>query len=448
MSLTHTLRFKPGMLNVLRIGVLSIGCGMLGWSVLAADWPQWRGPQFNGSSAETGLPAELSIEKTLAWKADMPGPSGATPVIAGHRVFVSSVDESKNLLLMCLDTGDGKLLWKKNVGLGTFSGPRNNMASPSPVTDGSRVFALYGTSDLVAYDFNGTQLWSRNLGKDYGKFAIMWIYGSSPLLYEGKLYVQVLQRNPRPSDYSHALGDREERESYLLCMDPLTGKDLFRHVRKTDSTKESQEAYSTPIPYEGTSRKELVIVGGDHLSGHDPKTGEEFWRARLYDKRDDWYRIVTSPVVAPGLIYASGPKGQPLVAVKEGGSGDVGATHVAWRSKEGHTDWSTPLLYKDRLYVLDGGKKTLGCFDPKSGERHWSGSFDVSEPLWSSPTGADGKIYVMSERGTVFVLEAGNEFKILSKTEFADEPVRSSIPVADHKVFVRTAHHLYCFQKH
>ena len=321
------------------------------------------------------------------------------------------------------------------------------MATPSPVTDGKKVIALFGTGDLVAFDMDGKSLWSRQLGKDYGKFAIMWIYGSSPLLYDGRLYVQVLQRNPRPADYTHAQDEKDARESYLLCLDPATGKDLWRHVRQTDSTKESQEAYTTPFPYAGSQRKEIVVVGGDHVSGHDPRSGEEFWRARLYEKRDDWYRIVTSPVAANGLIYASGPKGQPLVALKEGGKGNVTETHIAWNSREGHTDWSTPLLYNDKLFVMDGGKKTLSCFDPKTGAKKWGGSLGVAETVWSSPTGADGKIYLVSERGTVLVLSAGDEFQLLSKLELGEDPVKSSVAVARHQVFVRTAKTLYCFGK-
>lgn len=430
-----------------RLGLM-VALAVAGGSRLAAaDWPQWRGPAFNGSSPETGLPAELSLDKTLAWKAELPGPSGATPVVQGDRVFVSSVDANKNLLLVCLDRKTGKKLWEKNAGIGTHSGPRNNMASPSPVTDGHRVFALFGTSDLVALDMEGKALWTRNLGKDFGKFSVMWIYGSSPLLYRDRLYIQVLQRNPLPHDYTHAQDGRPERESYLLCIDPATGKDLWRHIRKTDSTMESQESYATPLPFEDGKRREILVVGGDHVSGHDPKTGEEFWRARLYEKRDDWYRIVTSPVAGHGLIFASGPKGQPLVAFKNGGKGTVTDTHLAWSSKEGHTDWSTPALYQGRLFVVDGSKKTVSCFDPKTGERRWSGSLDVKEPIWSSPTVADGRIYLVSERGTVFVLDAGDSFKVISRLDLGEDPVRGSIAVAHGQVFVRTAKTLYCFAK-
>jgi outer membrane protein assembly factor BamB len=411
----------------------------------AADWPHWRGPAFNGSSTDTGLPESLDPQSNLAWKAPLPGPSSGTPIIMGDRIFVGSLDAGKNLLLLCFHRKDGSKAWEQSVGLGPAVSGRNNTASPSPVTDGQRVFALFGTGDLAAFDVDGHKLWARNLGQEYGKFALMWIYGSSPVLYDGRLYVQVLQRNPRPNDYAHALGDAPERESYLLCIDPATGRNLWRHVRKTDSTKESQEAYTTPFPYEGRGRRELIVVGGDHLSGHDLATGREFWRGRLYEKRDDWYRIVASPVAADGLIYASGPKGQPMVAFREGGEGDITSSHLAWSARDGQTDWSSPLLYRGRMFVVDGAHKMLTCLDPKTGEKKWAGSLPTADTVWASPTAADGRIYVVSERGTLMVFGAGEEFRLLSQTQLGEEPIRSSVAVAHGHAFVRSPTALYCF---
>ena len=201
----------------------------------AENWPQWRGPYFNGSTTEKGLPTQWSKTENVAWVAPLPGYSGATPVVWEDCVFVSSPDEQKNLLLLCLDRKTGQVRWRKVVAGGDRQEGRNNMASPSPATDGKRVFSLFATGDLAAFDFAGQELWKRNLAKEYGRFANMWIYGSSPMLYGGKLYVQVLQRNPRPDDYTHALDDKPERESFLLCLDPQTGKNLWRHVRPTDA---------------------------------------------------------------------------------------------------------------------------------------------------------------------------------------------------------------------
>ncbi len=413
----------------------------------AENWPQWRGPDFNGSTSEKGLPATWSKTDGVAWSAPLPGPSGATPAVWGEHVFVSSPDAQKNLLLLCLNRKDGSLRWQKTVAVGDKNKGNNNMASPSPVTDGKSVFVLYGTSDLAAFDFDGKELWHRNLGKDYGKFSIMWIYGASPLLYQGKLYLAVLQRDPPPRDYPTS-DDVPTRESFLLCIDPKTGKDLWRHVRKTDATMESQESYTTPIPYHGKHGLEIILVGGDHVSGHNPAAqGAELWRARMYQKRDDWYRIVTSPVTSEGFIYASGPKGQPVIAVKDGGKGNVTESHVAWSFKEAPTDWSTPLLYQGKLFILDGGRNTMSCLDPKTGEKQWSGSLGLTEKTWSSPTGGDGKIYCFTEKGNVVVLSAGDDFKVLSTIAMEEGPCRSSIAVASGQLFIRTAKTLYCVGK-
>ncbi len=412
-------------------------------SALGGNWPQWRGPHFNGFTEAQHLPSALSRDD-IVWSTPLPARAGATPVVWDDHVFLNSPDGAGNLVLIALDRRTGQERWRRTVGVGDKESGRNNLSAPSPVTDGKSVITLFGSGDLMAFDFEGRELWKRNLGKDFGRFAVMWIYGSSPVLYEGRLYVQVLQRNPMPSDYPLYDG-KPERESYLLCVDPANGHDLWRQVRATDSTKESQEAYSTPVPYRGANGDELIVVGGDHASGHRLSDGVELWRARLYEKRDDWYRIVASPVTAPGFIFAGGPKGQPVVALKDGGKGDVTATHVAWRFTESPTDWSTPLVMNDRLYVLDGGKKVLSKLNPKTGEKEWSGKLPVGEVIWGSPTGADGKIYVHSEEGTIVVCDAGSEFKVLGTMTLEGEgPCRGSIAVAHDQLFVRTAKKLYC----
>jgi outer membrane protein assembly factor BamB len=148
------------------------------------------------------------------------------------------------------------------------------------------------------------------------------------------------------------------------------------------------------------------------------------------------------------MIFVGAPKRDPLFALKAGGKGDITETHYAWSFKEYPTDWATPLYYKDRLFVLDGDRKVLTCLNPKSGEKIWQGRIDdVKGPIWSSPTGADDKIYVIGEDGTAVVLGAGDEFKVISSAKFEEGPVRSSIPAAHGQIFIRTAEHLYCFGK-
>ncbi len=409
----------------------------------AENWPQWRGPFFNGSTTETNLPSQWSKTTNVLWSLPLPGYSGATPIVWGESVFVSSPDPDHNLQLLCIEQGAVK--WQRTVATGDRDKGRNNMASPSPVTDGRSVIILFATGNLAAFDFAGKELWKRDLGKDYGRFANMWIYGASPTLYGGRLYVQVLQRSPVPSDYRHAQDASSERESYLLCLDPETGQTLWRQARSTDAVEESMEAYSTPIPCKGAAGAEILVVGANFLTAHNPETGAEIWRCGALNERGQRsWRIVPSPVFIDGLVIACAPKRDPVIAVKDGGKGLVTETHLAWKFKEYPSDCVTPLAYGGKLYVLDGDRQMMTCLEPRTGEKKWQGRLGVREIFRASPTGAAGKIYCISENGTVVVLAAGDEFKIISTLPMGESPVRSSVAVANGKIFIRTAQNLYC----
>lgn len=419
-----------------------------GSSLCAENWPQWRGPFFNGSTTETNLPSQWSQTENVRWVRELPGYSGATPAIWEDLVFVSSPNEDKNLLLFCLDRTSGQVRWQRKAGTGNFEKGRNNSASPSPVTDGKRIFVLFATGDLAAFDFSGKELWHRDLATDYGRFAIMWIYGSSPMLYRDKLYVQVLQHGKVPADYSYAQDGNPERDSYLLCLDPATGKSLWRHRRPTDAISEAQEAYTTPIPSETPNGPEIIVAGGNYVTAHNSEDGAELWRcAGLNLRGEKYWRVVPSPVVADGLVIACGPKRDPVFAIREGGHGLVTETHLAWKFNEFPSDCVTPLFYHKRLFVLDGDRQVITCLEPQTGRKIWQGNLGVREIFRASPTGADGKIYCISEGGTVIVLAAGDEFKILATIPMGESPVRSSIAAAQGELFIRTAKNLYCIGK-
>ena len=410
----------------------------------AENWPQWRGPFFNGSTTETGLPTQWSSTENVAWALPLPGKGGATPVVWGDSVFVTSPDADKNLLLLCVNTATGKVRWQQCVVAGgDFTKGKNNACAPSVVTDGKTAIAMFATGDLAAFDFSGRKLWSRNLTTEYGRFSCMWIYGSSPLLYCGKLYVQVIQRDP--PTYQHSLDGKPGRESFLLCLDPRTGKTLWRHVRKSDAVDESQEAYSTPLPYEGARSAEIIVFGADYVTAHHPDTGEELWRCgSLNPQKIKVWRTVTSPVASPGFIYACLPRRKdPMLAIKADSAGPNPDAQIAWRLPDS-PDVCTPLFYRGKLFVLNGDKQTLACLDPKSGDQKWEGSIGRKETYSASPTGADGKIYCIGERGTVVVLSAGDEFKVLATFSMDEAPITSSIVAANGRLFIRTASHLYC----
>jgi outer membrane protein assembly factor BamB len=442
LSYQLTRRVSPAALSFVWVALLS------GAAAHAENWPQWRGPFFNGSTTESNLPTQWSKTENVAWATPLPGQSGATPVVWEDRIFVSSPDEQKRLLLLCLDRKTGQVRWQKVVATGDRQAGRNNATSPSPVTDGQRVFVMFATGDLAAFDFAGTELWRRNLAKDYGRFANMWMYGSSPLFYQGKLYVQALQSRLRPDGYRHASGDPPERESFLQCLDPQTGTNLWRHIRPTDARGEAQEAYTTPIPVTGKEGVEIVLVGGNYVTAHSPDGGAELWRCGGLNPREEFYwRTVPSAVAADGMIIACGPKGDPVLAIRDGGKGLVTATHTAWKMTEYTSDCVTPLFYQHRLFVLDGDHQVITCLDPRTGTKEWQSNLGVKEIFRASPTGADGKVYCLSETGTAVVLEAGERFKILATIRMGESPVRSSIAVAHGQLFLRTAKNLYCISQ-
>jgi outer membrane protein assembly factor BamB len=433
------------MNRLTRVFIAVTGSLLCSLPLRAENWAQWRGPQLNGSSPETNLPDKLDPKENLIWSTELPGPSCATPVTFGERIFVSSVDKTtQKLLALGVNRADGKILWSKPVGDSRHN-ERNDLASPSPITDGKTVWFYYGSGDLAAFNLEGKPLWARNLQKDFGDFHYQWLYGASGLLYGGKLYVPVLHRD-------RAVGSREApakpAESYLLCVDPATGKDIWRIVRPTDAVSESQEAYTTPITIEVNGRMQIVIVGGDHVTGHDADTGKELWRTPTYNptKVASW-RTVTSGTAGAGLIFASGPKGSPLFAVQPNG-GESPDAPLAWTNPKVSTDVCAPLFYQGHVYVLNGdGKKTLYCLDPKSGEIQWAAELGGKQVIRTSPTGADGKIYCMNEAGDVWVVSAADG-KVLDKQSLGTEsPARSSIVVSDGWIFIRTADHLYAFGK-
>lgn len=434
-----------------------------GGAARAQDWPNWRGPHFNGSATATqsNLPVTFSPTQNVKWAAALPGPSAATPIIHGGNVFVSSVDvKNENLVALCLDRKTGKIKWQRPVSTGYQPGgegnkvqmdDRSNYASPSPVTDGKRVVFFFGNGDLAAFDMAGKKLWQRNIQKDYGDFAFQWTFSSSPQLYGSKLYLQILQRN-------QPVGSRGKPNapSFLLALSPDTGKELWRHMRPTPAVMESLEAFTTPIPHVGAGgRKELIIAGGDFVTGHDPETGKELWRSATWNPghRESWWRLVPSPVVGGGVVLVCAPKRQPVYATRLTGGKDTAAATAspAWQSEDRSavsSDVPTPLYYKEKFYVLSDVRKSLSCVEPKTGKVVWTVPVPGRAMCWASPTGADNKIYLMNLNGEVFVIEAATG-KLLAENRMDEEgaEIRSSIAVAHGNLFIRTKDKLYCIGK-
>jgi outer membrane protein assembly factor BamB len=412
------------------------------------NWGHWRGPHFDGSSNEKNLPAEFSKTQNVKWSTALPGTSAASPIIWDEHVFLSSTDEkTKSLRALCLDRKSGKVLWDHEVGVGYNQDDMSNFASPSPVTDGKVVVFLYGNGELAAFDFAGKNIWSKHLQKEYGAFAYQWTYGASPTLFDGKLFVQVLQRD----EPVHGRGRTDGPiDSFLLALEPTSGKELWKHVRPSDAKMESHEAYSTPIPFEHNGRTEMLITGGDCITGHSVKNGEEFWRWGTWNpERITHWRLVPSPVSGGGVVLACAPKASPVYAFKAGGKGTLEDSWIAWKSsdREVSSDVATPLFYKGRFYILNGEKRTISRIEPASGKVEWTGDLNSRIKIESSPTGADDKIYFQNFRGEVFVVAAAEKFDLLKVIPMGDEgdnKLRSSIAISQGQLFIRTGHMLYC----
>jgi outer membrane protein assembly factor BamB len=421
-------------------------------SLLAENWPNWRGPHFNGASTEKDLPTVFSKTQGVAWETTLPGEGASTPVVWDDSIFLTSVDEKADAVVgICLSAKSGKILWSVPFGKGVRIDERSTYAGSSPVTDGKTVWFFSGNGDLAAYDFEGNQLWHRNIEKDYGDFAFQWTFSSSPQLYHGLLYLQVLQRDTPVNGRGLKNGPIE---SYLLALDPATGETKWKHVRPSDALQESREAFSTPIPVMHDGREELVISGGDCLTGHDPATGKELWRWGTYNPQQiGHWRLVPSPVYGQGVHLVCAPKGDPIYAIKAGGSGSLFDSAKLWASegKEVTADVPTPLFYDGYFYILNGRNKFLSCVHPISGNIIWSRKIDAKTKLESSPTGADGKIYFMSQLGEVFVYSAGADGgEVLNATTFGSTQsvnIRASIVPANKKLYIRTDNVLYAIEK-
>lgn len=404
-------------------------------ATLSADnWPQWRGPLATGAAAAaiTNLPEKWSTStgENVAWKVPMPSRSGATPIVWEDTIFlnVAAQPDSGDIELWSLKRSNGEINWKKPIAAGNYRINKQNMSSPSPVTDGRTVWVLTGVGILKAFDFKGTDLWTRDIQKDYGAFGLNWGYASSPLLHEGMLYVPVLH------------GMKTDDPSYVLKIDGKTGKTLWRVERPTTARAESPDAYTTPALLEYGGRKEIVITGGDVATGHDPATGKELWRVGGLNPTDAGnYRIVASPIVAGGLVIAP-TRIRPMIAIKPGGRGDVTATHTAWTFDRG-PDVPTPVSDGKLLYcVSDRG--VIEVLDVQTGQVVY-GPERLKPAIYSaSPVLADGKIYVTSEEGLTSVFRAGPKFELIAENP-SEEYTLSTIAVAKNQLFLRTEKHLY-----
>ena len=423
---------------------------MIASPLFAADWPHWRGPFYNGTTQEKNLPAKWSQTDNIAWRVDLKGSSGSSPIVWRDRVFLSGIDKDRDqLVALCYDRVTGDLLWQHDIAKGISRDSRSTHAASSPVTDGQRVVFFYASGDLVCFDLAGHRQWARNLHKDYGQFAFQWTFSSSPLLYDGVLYFQVLQRDVPAR--GRGLAD-QTNDSYILAMKPETGKTLWRQIRPSQAKAESRESFTSPLPFEVNGQMQLVVVGGDDVTGHDLKTGKELWRWGTWNpKRIGHWRLVPSAVVGDNTVLVCAPKGDPIYGIRPNGTGTLSDSAIAWTSeatvKEVSADVPTPAFYEGDFFVLNDLRKHLSRVDPRTGAVKWSVETPGRAKNEASPLVADGKVYLINHAGHVVIMNADNG-DVLEEITMDDpqgrEVVRASIVASHGQLFIRTTRALYC----
>lgn len=414
-----------------------------------SNWPQWRGPEGSGVSAERNLPVEWGEAKNVRWKTPLPGKGHSSPVVWGKRVFVTTAiegavvpgakaathvmggqewkhpdslgaDRKHTFKVIALDRDTGKVIWEQTAWEGTPYDDRHrksSYAAATPATDGRMVYAYFGSEGLYAYDMSGKLAWKFMPGK-LGTVGMG--NGTSPVLYQNIVIVQA--------------DEEEGKNSFIVGLDKKTGKELWRTPRKV------QVSWATPLLVNTGKRVELIASGTESVISYDPLTGKEHWRSKGVESN-----AIPSPVATAGrdmVVVSAGYPAKVAYAIRLGASGELKDSDIAWRYAKGTAYVPSPILYGDYLYLLTD-KGVMTCLDARTGEvKYEGGRVPVPATFTASPVAFDGKILLTSEDGDTFVVKAGPKHEVL-RTNSVGEPVYASPAVADGKIFIRGEKHLY-----
>ena len=416
------------------------------------NWTQWRGPEGNGISVETNLPAEWSDTKNIKWKVPIAGRGHSSPVVWDNRIFLTTdiegevvpgakavehidsgkpfkhpdsvgADRKHSFKVLCIDRATGKTVWEKTAYEGTVYDDRHrksSFASPTPATDGTYVFAYFGTEGLYCYDFNGKQIWKVMPGSiaTFGMGT-----GTSPVLFEDAVILQCDEDN----------GEK----SFIVALDKKTGKELWKTPRKV------QASWSTPLIVRYGQRTELITSGNELIISYDPKTGKELWRTKGHSSN-----AIATPLAGNGMVfvYAGFPVKKTL-AITLGGSGDLSDTKsIVWQYEKGTAYVPSSILYGEYLYLLSD-RGIITCVEAKTGKLIYEGGrIPIPATFTASPVAFDGKILLTSEDGDTFVIKAGPKHEVIA-TNSIGEPVYASPAISDGMIFIRGERNLYCIDK-
>ena len=408
--------------------VALITCGFN--SLAQADqWGHWRGPTGNSVALEGHPPTEWSTTKNVKWKVEVPGRGSSSPVVWGQQVFITTavpVDGNArrgklDFDLLCFDRSNGKLIWKKTaVTAQPHEGTHetNGFASASPCTDGTHVYAHFGSQGIYCYSMDGQLIWKRD---DLGKMKIRNSFGegSSPTIAGEKMLV--------PWDHEGA--------SALMALDKLTGKTIWK------TSRDESTNWATPLVVDNAGKKQVVTNGQKFARGYDLETGKELWRCGGQTERP-----VASPVAENGLVFVgSGHKGSFLGAFRLNGQGDIqGTKNVAWTIDRDTPDIGSPLLSSGRIYFHKGKTGLLSCVDAATGKPYYMGSrIPGLDSIYASPVAAGGHVYLTSRNGKTTVIKDSNDLSVVSTNDLEETVDATPAPV-DNELFIRGDKHLFC----
>lgn len=404
------------------------------FSPLFADWSEWRGPNGDGSVKEGKIPSEFSPEgKGVVWKTALPGRGCSTPVVAGDHLFLTSPIDGKDGL--CAYDLNGKEKWRliygeETKGRGQRVGSGSNS---SPVSDGEHVFGYFKSGRVVGATVGGKKLWEVNLHELYGKDHLWWDQGTSPVLAGGNLVIAVMQT---------------EGDSYLVSLDPKTGKEVWKTERKFKTGKETGDSYTTPHVVDVDGFETIITFGADHITGHEAKSGKELWRcAGMNPDNKGMWRTIASSVYTDGVIVVPHGRGEWVMGIKAGGSGDITEKGVLWRKKLPSPDAATPVARDGKVYLfVDRGKKRglISCLDAKTGNVLWEGTLPKSpSTYYASPILVGSQLCLPREDGVVIIAEVSEKgLGKVTENKMGEAMIASPIVVND-SLILRGEKHLW-----
>jgi outer membrane protein assembly factor BamB len=407
--------------------------GFLVTCAAAADnWPAWRGAEGTGAATENKLPLRWSTNENVRWRVPLPERGNSTPIVWERRVFLTQADGSRRTL-MCFDRSNGKLLWKKGPAYtqAEQTHETNPVCSSSPVTDGERVIAWFGSAGLHCYDFDGKELWQRDLGPQ----RHIWGWGSSPVLHRD---LCILNFGPGVP-------------SFLLAVNKLTGKTIWQvdEPNADDGEKKPGEdkpawvgSWSVPLVIEARGREELVLSWPKRVVAFESKTGKELWTCAGLNPL-----AYTSPLYdkSKNIVVAMGGFSGMALAVEAGGTGDVTKSRRLWHHPKTKQRIGSGVIHDGHIFILnDPG--VAECFDLKNGKVIWEERLKgpaAKSDSWSSLVLAGDNLYAINQGGDAFVVKASPKFEVLATNSLGETTIASIAP-SDSALFIRTHKALWC----